>query len=50
MIEEKIVNILEKFQLVIDIQDKQIKELQDRVKNLEDLLCKIDLKWYNCEI
>ena len=36
MIEEKIVNILEKFQLVIEIQDSQIKDLQNRVKILED--------------
>ena len=40
MIEEKIVNILEKFQLVIEIQDSQIKDLQDRVKKLEFYLSK----------
>lgn len=40
MIEEIIVNILEKFQLVLEIQDSQIKDLQDRVKKLEFYLSK----------
>lgn len=36
--QQKLLEILKKFQLVVEIQDKQINELQDRVRRLEDFI------------